>query len=237
MIWMRSIVSISEWRYRTRKPYSSRYPEVLGHLLRQRGDQHALVRVGAHAHLVHQVVDLVARLAHLDLGVDDARGAHDLLDDLGRVLALERTRRRRHEDHPRNPLEELVEAQRAIVERRRQPEAVLDERVLARAVALVHAAELRDRLVRLVDEADEVVREVVDQRAAASLRAPVEDARVVLDPRAEAHLLQHLHVVLGALAQPVRLELLALELELLAALVQFVSDPTSERSTMSSDVT
>ena len=64
----------------------------------------------------------------------------------------------------RHQLEELVEAQRPVVERRRQPEAVLDERLLARAVALVHAADLRHRLVRLVDEEQEVVREVVEQR-------------------------------------------------------------------------
>jgi hypothetical protein len=55
--------------------------EVLAHLLGQRGDQHALVAVHAHADLVHEVVDLVARLADLDVRIDDARRAHDLLDD------------------------------------------------------------------------------------------------------------------------------------------------------------
>jgi len=44
-----------------------------------------------------------------------------------------------------------------------QPEAVVDERLLARAVALVHAAELRHGLVRLVEEDEEVVGEVVEQ--------------------------------------------------------------------------
>ena len=77
----------------------------------------------------------------------------------------------------------------------------------------------------LVDEADEVLGEVVDQavRPLAGLAA-VEDPRVVLDPRAEAHLAQHLHVVLRALAQAVGLEQLALGLELLAALVQLAAD-------------
>ncbi len=77
----------------------------------------------------------------------------------------------------------------------------------------------------LVDEADEVLREVVDQAVGtAPRRAPVEDPRVVLDPRAEADLAEHLHVVLGALAQAVGLELLAFGLELLAALVQLAAD-------------
>ena len=66
----------------------------------------------------------------------------------------------------------------------------------------------------LVDEEDEVVREVVDQRVRrASGRPAVEDPRVVLDPRAEAELAHHLHVVAGALLEPVRLELLAVLLE------------------------
>ena len=59
---------------------------------------------------------------------------------------------------------------------------MVDEGLLARPIALVHPAELWDRLVRLVDE-DEVVGEVVDQRVRwAALGAPVEDPRVVLDP-------------------------------------------------------
>ena len=54
--------------------------------------------------------------------------------------------------------------------------------------------------------------------------AAVEDPRVVLDAVAEAHLAQHLHVVLRALPEPVRLELLALGLELGAALVELARD-------------
>ena len=68
--------------------------------------------------------------------------------------------------------------------------------------------------MRLVDEDDEVVREVVEQRERVRAGRPaLEDPRVVLDPGAEAELLQHLQVVLGPLPQPVRLEHLALALE------------------------
>ena len=124
---------------------------------------------------------------------------------------------RRGDHHElRHLREELVEAERPVVERRRKPEAEVDERLLARAVALVHAADLRHRLVRLVDEDDEVGGEVVEQRVRRRPgRAAVEDARVVLDPVAEAELLHHLEVVLGALADPVGLEHLPGRLELL----------------------
>src|SRR4051794_30814891 len=225
MIWMRSNVSISVQVAHAEAHLEQVVGQVLRHLLRERGDQDALVAVHADADLAHQVVDLVARLAHVDLGVHDAGRAHDLLDDAGRALALVLPGRRRDEHHLGRDGEELLERLRAVVERAGQPEAVVDQRRLARAVALVHAADLRHGLVRLVDEADEVLREVVDQAVrAGARRAPVEDARVVLDPRAEPDFAQHLHVVLRALAQAMGLEQLALGLELGAAGVELAAD-------------
>src|SRR3954471_17242210 len=204
--------------------------EVLGHLLRERRDQHALVLVHPHADLVHQVVDLVARLADLDGRVDDAGRADDLLDDLRRVAALELAGRRRPEQQLRRDRHELVELLGAVVQRAGQPESVVDERLLARAVALVHAAELRHRLGLLVEEDHEVVGEVVEQAVRPVPGVPaVEDARVVLDAVAEAHLPQHLHVVLRALAQAMGLEQLALGLELGAALVELARDLLDRR--------
>ncbi len=94
-----------------------------------------------------------------------------------------------------------------VVERARQPEAVLDERLLARAVAAVHRADLRDGLVRLVEDHQEVFGEVVDERRRRLAGLPVREvARVVLDAVAEAHLLHHLEVVLGPLLEPLLLE-------------------------------
>ena len=102
---------------------------------------------------------------------------------------------------------------------------MVDERLLAGPITLVHPADLRDGLVRLVDEADEVVGEEVDQAVGPLPRlAAVEDAGVVLDPVAEAELAKHLHVELGALAKAVRLERLALGLELLRPLLELVAD-------------
>ena len=79
--------------------------------------------------------------------------------------------------------------------------------------------------MRLVDEDDEVVREVVDERERVrALRPPFEVARVVLDARAEAELLQHLDVVLGALLEAVRLEHLPLRVELRDLLLELCAD-------------
>src|SRR5919201_2690026 len=199
--------------------------EVLGHLLGQGGDERALALLGASADLVHQVVDLVARLAHLHLRIDDAGRPNDLLDDPRGVVALELAGSGGHEHDLTRAREELVECLRPVVERAWQAEAVVHKCLLARAVALVHAADLRDGLVRLVDEADEVLGEEVEQAVRPLARlAAVEEARVVLDPVAEPELAQHLHVELGALPQAGGPEELALLLELLAARPEVVAD-------------
>ncbi len=163
--------------------------------------------VGACVDLGQHVVDLRAGRPYLDVGIDETRRPHDLLYRLIRMRVLVRARRRRHEDRLRRDLLVLLERQRPVVERRRQAETVLDERFLARAVAFVHAADLRNRRVALVDEQQRVVGQVVEQaRRRLAGAAPREIARVVLDPVAVADLEDHLQVEARALLEPLRLD-------------------------------
>ncbi len=137
------------------------------------------------------------------------RRANELLDDDALRLARARTR-------PASPTRRSrwrtwssnsSNLSGPVVERARQAEAVLDERLFARAVAAVHRLQLRHGLVRLVDDDEEVLREVVDERRRRLARlATREVARVVLDAVAEAHLLHHLEVVQRALLEPLLLE-------------------------------
>ena len=102
---------------------------------------------------------------------------------------------------------------------------MLDELLLAGAVALVLAVELGHRLVALVDDQQEVVGEEVEQRVRRlARRPPVERRRVVLDPVAVADLLHHLEVVLRAHPEALRLEELALLLEQGEPLLELVLD-------------
>ena len=79
--------------------------------------------------------------------------------------------------------------------------------------------------VALVDDEEEVLREEVEQRVRRLARAPAVDRRrVVLDAVAEPDLLHHLEVVLGAHAEPLRLEQLALLLEVGQPLLQLGLD-------------
>ena len=100
---------------------------------------------------------------------------------------------------------------RTVVERRGQAEAVLHQRFLARAVAVIHAVQLRHGLVRFVDEHQVVARKIIEQRRRRFARqASGEVARVVLDAMAVAHGLDHLQVVHGALVHALRLDQVAL---------------------------
>lgn len=102
---------------------------------------------------------------------------------------------------------------------------MLHEGALAGGVALVHRADLRNGDVRLVDDEQEVVREVVEQGVGRGAgRAAVEVHRVVLHAGAGADLAEHLDVVGGAHAQPLGLQQLALLLQLGQALAQFLLD-------------
>src|SRR5256885_15173816 len=102
---------------------------------------------------------------------------------------------------------ELSEGERAVVERARQTEAIVDEDFLPGAIAEVHAAHLAHRDVRLVDEREEVRRKVVEKcPRPASGGTARQMARVVLDTRARPRLSHHLEVEVGALSQALRLE-------------------------------
>ena len=160
----------------------------------------------------------MARRPDDDLGIREPRRADQLLDDASpRLAKLPFSRRRGDVDRLVHTRHELVEVERPVVERRRQPEPELDQRLLPRAVAAVHAADLRYRDVTLVDHEEAVVGEVIEQRVGrVAGRATVQVSRVVLDPGAEAHLGEQLEVVLRPLLQPLRLE----ELPLVAQLVQ-----------------
>ena len=108
----------------------------------------------------------------------------------------------------------FVEGERPVVIGRGQAEAVVDQALFTRVVAVVHRAHLRQRHVALVDEEDEIVGEVVEQRRRRGAGgAAGDDAGIVFDARAEADLLQHFQVVLRPLADALRFEQLVVLLE------------------------
>ncbi|CRK52076.1 hypothetical protein RHCRD62_30740 [Rhodococcus sp. RD6.2] len=200
--------------------------EVLGHLLGQCGDEDTFVALGALPDLVNQVVDLPLRRLHHDLGVDEPGRANHLFDELTTCPAqLVRAGCRGQVHRLPDPIRELLPGERPVVGGRREAEAVLDEVAFAGHVALVHRADLRHGHMRLVDDEEEVLGEVVDQGRGCRTRGTAVDVtRIVLDSRAEADLLDHLEVVIGAHPQPLRLQQLAPILQIGEALLELRLD-------------
>src|SRR5438445_10846272 len=81
---------------------------------------------------------------------------------VARAVELVRTGSRRGLDRLARAPGQLVERERAVVERRGQAEAVLDEGLLARAIPVVHSTDLGHRDVALVDADQSVLRQIVD---------------------------------------------------------------------------
>jgi hypothetical protein len=166
--------------------------------------------------LLDEVVDLALGRLHDDLGVGTrAGGAHDLLDHLAGLAQLERARGGRQEHDLADALHDLLEAQRPVVGGRRQPEPELDQVLLAAAVAPRTG---RAAGGRTGATSSRTTRKSSGKKSSRVLGAspaarPSIGGGVVLDAVAEADLLHHLEVVLGAHAQALGLEQLALRLE------------------------
>ena len=103
---------------------------------------------------------------------------------------------------------------------------MFDERALARHVAFVHAADLRDGDVRFIDEEQVIVaREKVHQvEGARAGGAAVEVARIIFDAGAVAHLLDHFEVVARAHFEALCFEQFALVAQHFEARVEFGGD-------------
>ena len=137
--------------------------QVLGHALGQRGHQHALFAGNALANLVLKIVNLPTNRTHIDLGVEQTGRTNDLLNVILAHSQLIVTRRGRNIDKLGDPCLKLIETKRAVIERRGQAKTMLHQRHLTRAVTFVHAANLRHRHMALIDDAEHVLRKVIDQ--------------------------------------------------------------------------
>ncbi len=109
------------------------------------------------ADLMQQVVHLALDGTDLYLRIDQAGGADDLLHDHAAALGqLIRAGSGADENDLVDARLELLEGQRAVIERRRQAEAEVNQVLLAGAVAVPHAAHLRNCLVALVHEEEKI---------------------------------------------------------------------------------
>ena len=202
------------------------FGEVFGHAFGERGDQDALVALGANANFFEQIVDLAFDGADFSCGIDQASGTNDLFDDdaagFGEFVG---TGRGGDIDDLIGAVFEFFESERAVVERGGHAEAVVDEGLFAGAVAVIHGAHLRNGLVRFVDEEEVVGGDVVEKcgRSFAGQTAG-EMARIILDSVAIADGAHHFDVEESALLDALRFDDASFALELGLPPFEFFED-------------
>ena len=124
---------------------------------------------------------------------------------------------------------ELFKRQRTVVERAGQAEAVLHQVFFARAVAMIHALQLRNGLMALVQEHQRIVGKIIEQRRRRlSGQASGKMARIIFDAVAITDLLDHFEIEHGALPQALPFDALAFLIEFALPPMQLVFD-TAQR--------
>ena len=135
--------------------------QVLGHFFGQGRDQDALLPGSAGVDLADEVIDLPLHRADLHEGVQQPGGTDDLLHDLARTGALVFTGGGGDINDLVQPLGKLLKVQRPVVKGAGQAEAVVHQGRLSRPVPGVHGPDLGEGDMALVNEHEEVFREVV----------------------------------------------------------------------------
>ena len=147
--------------------------QVLGHAFGQGSDQHFFLGFNPPPDFLEQVVHLPLRRTHLDLRVQQTGRPDDLLHhQAAAFLQFVFRGRCRYIGHLVLARFELGKGERPVINRARQAEPVFHQGLLARAVAPVHARDLRDGHVALVDEEQIVVREIIEQGRRRLARGP-----------------------------------------------------------------
>ncbi|MPN05062.1 hypothetical protein SDC9_152312 [bioreactor metagenome] len=171
--------------------------------------------VGGGADFGHYVVDLALQRADLYLRVQQPGRANDLIDNLAlRLFQLVVGRGGGNINGLTLELLKFEKLQRPIFKRRKQPEAMVAQGLLAVAVGSEHRAQLRDGGVRLVDYGQLVLGKEVDQAVGPSARIAAGKMHgIVFDAGAVANLLEHFQIIVHALVKPLRLHQQPLPLE------------------------
>ena len=139
--------------------------KVLRHLLRQRCHQYAFIAFSPDADLFHQIINLALGRFDDNLRIHQARRANNLLNELtARRTHFISARSRGHVDALAFAGIKLVPSKRPVIKCRRQPEAMLDQIPFTRGITLKHGADLRNCLVRLVNDGEKVLGEIINQR-------------------------------------------------------------------------
>ena len=140
--------------------------------------------------------------ANDNLWINEPGRSDDLLYRLAAPLQLKFSWRSTCVERLPDTCLEFIEGERAIVDCARKPEAMLNERILARPVPRVHRTYLRYRGMRFVDNKKKVsrpiflLRKVVEERIGRlAVVTPIKVPRIILDAITKAEFAYHRYVL------------------------------------------
>ncbi len=144
----------------------------------------------------------------IDLRVHQTGRANDLLNHITTgMLQLVAAWRCGHIHHLIETTLELRKLQWTVVDRRRKSKSVLHQCPFSGVIPLIHPADLWNGRVRLIDDQQKILREIIQQCGRRLTRPPpAEMTRVIFDPVAVTHGSDHLQIELGALLKPLSLQ-------------------------------
>src|SRR5262245_52052210 len=123
-----------------------------------------MIAAYALADACEQIVDLSRNRLYGDLWINQAGGADDLLHHDTRCFAeFVVAWCSAYEEHFGVMFFEFFKLQRPVVERAGKAKPIFDKGFFARAVTSVHGRNLRDGLVRFIDDEQKVLGKVVDE--------------------------------------------------------------------------
>ena len=126
--------------------------QILSHLLGERGDERTLVSVHTVLDFRKQIIDLPVNRTHVNLRVDKTGRTDDLFDDSIAQTKFIIARRCRQIYRLADAFLEFRPFERSVIHRRRQTEAMFDQRAFATGIAFVHGADLRHGNMRFVND-------------------------------------------------------------------------------------
>ena len=140
------------------------FVQFLGHALGQRRHQHPVALLDPLVDLMQQVIDLVLAGADLDGRIEQARGPHHLFHHHALTFVqFIIPGRSGYVDRLVEHGFKFMEVKRTVIQGRRQAEAIIHQHEFAAPVPAVHAAHLRYGLVALVDHAEKILWEIIEQ--------------------------------------------------------------------------
>ena len=126
--------------------------KILSHFLGQRSHQRAFVTCHTILDFSKQIIDLPVNRAHIDLRIDQSCRSNNLFDHTVTQAKLIIARSGGKVDRLADALKEFRPFERSVVHRRRQTEAMFDQRAFATGIAFIHGADLRHGNMRFVND-------------------------------------------------------------------------------------